>query len=323
MPSTDWRELVAPDEAERHAAAAGAIAAMQRRKNERFGVGRALHRKGLLCLPAELEVLAGLPDHARHGLLAQPGRYPALVRLSNGGTDVQSNRRPDIRGFAFRVSHLAPQPAALGGTITHQDFSLINQAAFAFATSAPFFGLVAAAAESPGALLRWIFRSYGLLGGLKRLRQMKATFGRPFPGFAAQTFHSTLPLSCGPYALKWRLSPVNGKPMAAGDSDFAADCLRQVQRGPLQYVLQAQFFESEARTPIETADQEWLEADAPFLTVGRLTLQAPPDDPAWHQRAEDGVFDPWQALAAHRPLGEVQRARKVVYFSSQQGRGAA
>ena len=29
-----------------------------------------------------------------------------------------------------------------------------------------------------------------------------------------------------------------------------------------------------------------------------------------------------QALAAHRPLGDVQRARKVVYFASQQGRGA-
>lgn len=323
MPSTEWREVVAPDEAERHAAAAAAIAAMQRRKNERYGAGRALHRKGLLCLPAELEVLAGLPDHAAHGLLAQPGRYPAMVRLSNGGTDVQSNRRPDIRGFAFRVSQLAPQPAALGGSTTHQDVSLINQAAFAFATSAPFFGLVAAAAESPGALLRWIFRSHGLLGGLKKLKQMKATFGRPFPGFAAQTFHSTLPLSCGPYALKWRLRPLNGQPIAAGDSDFAADCLRQLRQGPLHYELQAQFYESEARTPIETADQEWLEADAPFLTVARLTLSEPPADADWQQRAEAGVFDPWQALAAHRPLGEVQRARKVVYFSSQQGRSAA
>jgi hypothetical protein len=39
-------------------------------------------------------------------------------------------------------------------------------------------------------------------------------------------------------------------------------------------------------------------------------------------QAEKSVFDPWQALAAHRPLGDVQRARKVVYFESQKGRGA-
>lgn len=40
-------------------------------------------------------------------------------------------------------------------------------------------------------------------------------------------------------------------------------------------------------------------------------------------KVEAAVFDPWQALAEHRPLGDVQRARKAVYFASQKGRGAA
>lgn len=35
---------------------------------------------------------------------------------------------------------------------------------------------------------------------------------------------------------------------------------------------------------------------------------------------EQAAFDPWKALAEHRPLGDVMRARKVVYFESQQGR---
>jgi hypothetical protein len=33
-------------------------------------------------------------------------------------------------------------------------------------------------------------------------------------------------------------------------------------------------------------------------------------------------FDPWNAVVAHRPLGEVIRARKVAYRPSQLGRGA-
>jgi hypothetical protein len=39
-------------------------------------------------------------------------------------------------------------------------------------------------------------------------------------------------------------------------------------------------------------------------------------------RIESAVFDPWSALADHRPLGDVMRARRVVYFESQKGRGA-
>ena len=32
--------------------------------------------------------------------------------------------------------------------------------------------------------------------------------------------------------------------------------------------------------------------------------------------------DPWEALLAHKPLGEVMRARKVAYGGSQKSRGA-
>jgi integrase/recombinase XerC len=39
------------------------------------------------------------------------------------------------------------------------------------------------------------------------------------------------------------------------------------------------------------------------------------------QAVEASVFDPWHALAAHRPLGEVMRARRVAYFASAQARG--
>ena len=61
--------------------------------------------------------------------------------------------------------------------------------------------------------------------------------------------------------------------------------------------------------------------------VARLMLPkqntSSPQGWALAQEIEGTVIDPWQALAEHRPLGDVQRARKVVYFASQKGRGAA
>src|SRR3954471_8630334 len=103
QPSTEWREHVAPDEAAHLVRVAKVIGELQRARSRKFGRGRALHRKQLLAAIGTLEVLDGLPDHARHGLFARPGRHRALVRLSNGGPEVQANRVPDIRGFALKV----------------------------------------------------------------------------------------------------------------------------------------------------------------------------------------------------------------------------
>jgi hypothetical protein len=44
-----------------------------------------------------------VPAHVRHGLFARPDVHAVTLRLSNGGTDVQSDRRPDVRGFPLRA----------------------------------------------------------------------------------------------------------------------------------------------------------------------------------------------------------------------------
>ncbi len=75
LPSTEWRETAAPDEASRFAGYAERFVQMQKRKSAKYGNGRALHRKHLLALRATLEVLPGLPAYAAHGLFAAPGSY--------------------------------------------------------------------------------------------------------------------------------------------------------------------------------------------------------------------------------------------------------
>ena len=100
--------------------------------------------------------------------------------------------------------------------------------------------------------------------------------------------------------------------------------MHRLAQGALRFELQLQFFVDEQRTPIEDASVEWPQDVAPYVTVGVLTL--PPQDPSLPQgrelaaAIEAAAFDPWNALMNHRPLGEVMRARKVVYFQSQQGR---
>ena len=324
-PSTEWRETVASDEASRFAGYAEQFVEMQKRKSAKYGNGRALHRKQLLALRATLAVLPGLPAHASYGLFARPGEHEAWIRLSNGGTDRARDATPDIRGFAIKVRGLRG-PGALGNVTEAQDFLLINQEKFAFPKSDEFVGLVMAASRGNGALLKYLVGRYGLFGALKLMKKFAATMGTKFTGFATERMYSAVPIACGPYAVRVRLLPARDKPLADAASDWAADIGRQLAVGPLVHELQLQFFVDERRTPIEDASVNWTEDVAPYVTVARLTIpQQPLNDTtaaALAKAVEQAVFDPWEALVEHRPLGDVMRARKVVYFASEKTRGA-
>jgi hypothetical protein len=324
-PSTAWREQVAADETTRFAGYAEQFLALQRAKSLRYGNGRVLHRKQQLGLQATLDVLEGLPAHAAHGLFVRSHRYEALVRLSNGGADKVADAKPDVRGFSIAVLGVRGE-SALGGPATHQDFALIQHPAFAYAKTDEFVGLVMHATRGLPALLKYLVGRYGWAGALQQVKRFAKTLGKPFKGFAAETFHSAAPIACGPYAARVRLRPVDRAAAPAQGKAWAQDMARRLSAGAITYDLQLQFFTDEATTPIEDASVDWPESAAPYVTVARLNLLKQNTDSAaglaLSERTETAIFDPWAALAAHRPLGEVMRARKVVYFQSQKERGA-
>lgn len=326
VPSTHWQENIAPDEDERYAQYARQFAQLQARKSARWGEGRALHRKQLTAAHGILEVLDGLPEHAQYGLFARAHEYDAWVRLSNGGLDRAPDSKPDIRGFAIRVLGVQGESALGNGPARSQDFTLINQETFGFSGSAEFVDFVMAAAGGTGALFKYVVRRYGLLGGPRRLGSLMKRVARPFSGFATETLFSAVPMANGPYAVRVRLVPAsaNGDAAPAAREDWDVDFSARLARGPLHWDLQLQFFASEADTPIEDASVNW---ETPYTTVARLMLPRQDTRDSQGQalaaKVEAAVFDPWQALAEHRPLGDVQRARKIVYFESQKGRGAS
>jgi len=312
-PSTNWRECIASDEAARFARQGEKLRAVHAAFSARYGNGRLLHRKPVLAARGTLEVLDGLPDYARHGVFAAPRVYSALARLSNASARPQANAKPDIRGFALKVQGVSG-PAALGGEAATQDFLLVNQPTFAARDSDEFVDLVV---DSPGGLpaaALGLIRRNGLIGGLKRLRRLAETVGRPFAGFAAERFDTLSPFAIGPYAARARLTPV--APGPAGHKDFAEDLRDRLAAGPIVYALALQFFVDEAWTPIEDPTVAWPEDRSPPLVAARLTLAGVETD------VEALRFDPWGGLADHRPLGEIMRARRAAYFDSQKARGA-
>jgi hypothetical protein len=66
--------------------------------------------------------------------------------------------------------------------------------------------------------------------------------------------------------------------------------------------------------PIEDPGVEWPQAMSPFRKLATIRIPAQQfDSPGQHAFGENLSFTPWHALPEHRPLGGINRARKVVY----------
>ena len=326
LPSTTWKEKVAPDEETRFAAYGEKFLAMQREISAKQGAGRALHRKQILALKGSVTVPDQVAESAHFGFFARPGTYPAWVRLSNGGAAKGPDSRPDVRGFAIKI-HGVSGAGALGmGDTSSQDFLFINAPAFAQPTVDEFVGLALSGSRGVGALLSYLVKRYGFVRGLSEAARLNKGLSRPFSGFATQPLFSATPISVGPYAAKLRLLPTRQDGLPGASSDWAEDLRRHLQKGELRWDIQLQFYVDEFITPLEDASAEWPESETPFVTVAHLSC--PTSQPRGEESAtfeaevEAHKFDPWCALAEHRPLGEVMRARKVIYFLSQKERGA-
>lgn len=330
-PATDWKEVQTPGEGERFERYARELGDLQQRAAHGGKVERALHAKGQLGLEAEFQVLPNLPAEARQGLFTAPAMFRAYVRFSNGVGTIQPDRKPDVRGIAVKVVGV-PGPKLIPGmeSAPTQDFLLIRSSSTPFRSADEFVPFVLAA-SSPLTALPKLFWRFGIGRTLEILKTAQHSFALPMPSLATTRYFSALPSRLGPHAVRWALTPREPAEGPAGsDSDpnyLAAELTARLQKGPVAYDFQLQFFVDEKRTPIEDASVDWSEADAPLLTVGRLILlQQDPTSPRGSRLAsfvEKLSFDPWHALAELRPLGSMMRARNAAYRVSTRARGAA
>jgi catalase len=318
--SKNWKENIAVDEEEKYAKYAKIFSIIQKTKSKEFGNGRSLHRKQILGTKVKLEIFDSIPEFAKSGIFKSAKTFEGLVRLSNGGMAIESDSKPDIRGFAIRLN--VEGESALGGNTTAQCFLMINQDAFIVRDAEGFVNLVGAVASGGKSLLKYLWNTYGIFGIAGQMIKMKNTFGKKFTGFATEKFSTVLPISCGEYACKARIVPSESEKINhSSGSDFSKDMKDRLKDHEIEFDFELQFFINDEITPIEKADILWEEKKSPFIKVGKLTLLKEDFDSEEFQKSiEANAFDPWLALKEHKPLGTVMRARKVVYFQSLKNR---
>ncbi len=99
----------------------------------------------------------------------------------------------------------------------------------------------------------------------------------------------------------------------------------RLRTGDLMFDFVVQFYVSEQKTPVEDSSIPWDPEYAPFVPIARLLIPkcdlSDPGAKALSEAVDRLSFTPWHTTEDHRPLGNVMRARKVVYQVSSDFRG--
>jgi hypothetical protein len=292
-----------------------------------YPVKRNVHPKQHGCVQASFEITPGLPVELRHGLFAEVRTFPALVRFSNAKQT--NDRLPDAHGMAIKLLDVDGMKALSeeDDPKTH-DLVMIDHPVFFAKNVTDLIPLLRDFRKLlAGGLARKVQTGFkALFSRDYRFRLLRQTVAkRPDSPLTVQ-YWSTTPYRFGAGAVKFSARPVSDK--LAGNRSSSPDRLRRTMAAQLRanevcfdFLIQLQ---ADAQTmPIEDPTVRWDERASPFRKVATVRIQQQTFESAEQMAFGESLsFTPWHALEAHRPLGGINRARRVLYEAMSSRRRA-
>lgn len=290
---------------------------------------RAFHVKAHAGLRAELHVGADIPELARHGIFALPRVWPALVRVSNGFSATMWDWFPDLVGFAVKVEGVEG-PTLLPGGIPAptQDFLALNRR-YLPVNDAGDLMVISMATKNFITAPFMLLKGLGLWHGTQVILwtlgwSLKRLFLR---SAVTPDFFGVAPIALGNSPVKFRWSPQSRAPgswLGGFKSFLRRDLKRRLSEDELRFDLSVQFYVDNQTTPID-GGWPWPEHLTPWVRIAELVIARTDIDSAAAladtAAANALAFNPWNAIAAHRPIGNIQRARGLIYQRSAIFRG--
>ncbi|MBX3452160.1 MAG: catalase family protein [Planctomycetaceae bacterium] len=328
IPYADDVETVPADEGQHIAETVETIQALIQQKFRRYGKKlRDVHVKSHGCAEAVFQVLPKLPRELAQGLFAEPRSYAASIRFSNASPIAQADGLPDGRGLAIQVRGVSGEFLPENESIGSQDFVMVNHPVFLASDVADYLRLQKVRLELGQGLaaVPQLFSGLSLNPLRWPWREISSVFdvATQFPRHpAAYTYYSMTPFRYGEFVVKYRVRPPVGSnqgylPEALWQPNAMRLALeRTLARRSLVLDFQVQLRASTITMAIEDATREWPESESPFRTVALIEL--PRQDLASRNpdRGDSLSWNVWHCLAAHRPLGGINRSRKKAYRAS-------
>ena len=308
------QEIPVPGEDEITAAIKDAMSRYTKREYEGRIAERAGNTKTYGVVRGEFRVLDNIPTKYKHGVFAEPKTYPVWIRFGGPGPasppDVADS---GILSISIKLMGV-PGEKLLDDERATQDFTGI---------SCP------------------TFTTPNIVENLKLQKQIYARtpvfyFIKPFhshlldmtmQGIYARMNRSPLEVrywSCVPYllgagqAMKYSVTPCSNHktkiPWNPPDDWLRQSLAMTLSNTDAEFDFGIQLQTNAKRMPIEDASIEWPERLSPFVTVAKIRIPKQEfKSPAQDKFARELSFNPWHCIAEHRPLGNQNRARYLIY----------
>jgi hypothetical protein len=330
-------ERLVPDEHRLTRRISELIQRIQARQARNHGgvVRRGAHAKGHGFLKGKIRIDDRIPDAFAEGLFKARGRtFDLVARASNSKPGVNPDRSGDVRGLAFSVRI----PIADGGDfeaddflrlphegsgIAAQDFVLFSHPRFFAANlrdALTIFGILSVKSLSGTALrlLAFFIATATWRRATIFIRSVTRWLVHPL----AAKFHSATPYMLGDrFVTHYSVEPSHPEQFAAfkrgTDPNYLAQALKDSLDRPIELDLYVHPVSLSRWAPaittltniIEDASADWNVLSPPKIHVATISFDPKQDPDPNTPRAEHWAFNPWNALEAHRPLGNMNRGR--------------
>jgi hypothetical protein len=268
-------------------------------------------------LRAWFEVPSDLPPELEHGLFARPGQHPAWVRLAGPGplapADLDDN---GILSMSIKVMGL-DGPKLFADEHYTQDFTGIS--APTFTTPNVVENLKLQKQIGKGTPVFYFLNPFDshYLDAI-----MQGLYSRAHANPLELTYYSCVPYALGPgQAIKYSMRPVAPKrgkvPARPGPNYLREAMANTLANSEVVFDVLVQLQTDARRMPIENASVIWSEKLSPSRKVATLRIPVQSftseEQLAFDRRLS---FNPWHSLPEHQPLGNQNRARRLIYHAT-------
>lgn len=312
------KEVFRPDEAQQFQRAIENFSHVIE-ENKLSYAARGAHAKGHGCVKAWFKVNDKLQTSLRSGVFSTPGAtFKSWIRFSNGRSSIKNNHdaTKDAHGMAIKVLLHTNDNNSFTSPV--QDFLMHDHAVF-FSKDIEDYNQFL---ESDNKILYFISDINPLNWHLREMRHGLNTLKHPPPSPLHAQYFSNTAYKLGEQNIKFSAKSCNAEDLDNAVSQDDPDFLRKTmqlqlnrQQGCFDFLVQLQ--DADKFMPIEDPSIEWNVEDSPYVSVANIVIPEQTFDTTEQQQfCENMSFSPWNGIAEHRPIGQLNRIRRQVYEAS-------